>query len=129
MKPRHHRHLLDFLQKNEQPVQPNKIAKELDLKPGAVSQVLAYLYRKGELDRKLVRITPQRVVWFYSLKVKTRMDGVTGSVSPFECCGTNTQPLTDQHSLLTGGLDGSQEASDRFIIWIQTHSADDGSGS
>lgn len=122
MKPRHHRQLKLFFEKNEQPVQPSTIAKQLDLKTAAVAQVLAILYRKGELTRELVATTPHKRVWFYSLKIKTCIDGVTAPVSLFEGGGSNRQPLTDQHSLLPGGLDGSQKASDRLITWIQTHS-------
>jgi len=121
MKPRHHRHLLDFLSKTLQPVQPSTIAKQLDLKTAAVAQVLAILYRKGELTRESVATTPHKRVWFYSLKIKTCMDGVTPPVSPFEGGGSNRQPLAHEHSLLTGGLDGSQEASDRLITWIESH--------
>ena len=121
MKPRHHRQLKDFLSKTLQPVQPSTIAKQLDLKTASVAQVLAILYRKGDLTRELVATTPHKRVWFYSINVKSCIDGVTPPVSLFESGGSNRQPLTHQHSLLTGGLDGSQEASDRLITWIESH--------
>jgi len=121
MKPRHHRQMKDLLSKTLQPVQPSTIAKELNLKTASVAQVLAFLYRKGDLTRERARITPHKQVWLYSLKLKTRPHGVTAPVPLLEGGGSNRQPLTDEHTLLTGGLDGGQQISDSLMIWIQTH--------